>query len=141
MADPTSTAAATLVAAGVTVPVLTVFGVPLGLRPDLLMAGFAGALAAIVLLNSVPATGDTWRAMVGTSLRRMAVVLTSSITAGYMVPLVPLLSGLVPVMANIPDSLMLGFAFAIGGGAQKFMARAVERVAGAATPDQKGGAT
>lgn len=43
MPEPTSTtlAAATYAAAGMTVPVITAFGIPLGLRADVLVAGFA----------------------------------------------------------------------------------------------------
>lgn len=124
MAEPMTTSASlTLAAATVTVPVLTIFGVPLGLRPDILVAGFGGALAAIILLNSVPGTGDTWRALLSTTWRRMAVVAASSITAGYLVPLSLLL-------ANVPDSLQLAAAFAVGGGAQQALARAVGRFGG-----------
>ena len=54
MAEPmttaTTAATVTMAAATVTMPVLTIFGVPLGLRPDLLIAGFSGALVAIVLI-------------------------------------------------------------------------------------------
>ncbi len=64
MAEPTSTAAATLLAATASLPIITAFGIPLGLRADLLVAGFAGALVAIILLNTVPATDDTLREMV-----------------------------------------------------------------------------
>lgn len=67
MIEPTSqaTAAATLVATGIALPLLAsapavvpqivVFGIALGLRADVLVAGFAGALVAIVLLDTVPA--------------------------------------------------------------------------------------
>ena len=67
MPEPTSTAAGVLTVATGTAAtaVLTAFGVPLGLRVDLLIAGFAGALVAIVLLNTVPGTGDTWRELLG----------------------------------------------------------------------------
>jgi hypothetical protein len=118
----TTSASLTLAAATVTVPVLTIFGVPLGLRPDILVAGFGGALAAIILLNSVPSSGDTWREMLRTSTRRMAVVLASSVTAGYLVPLSLLL-------ANVPESLQLAAAFAVGAGAQQALAKAVSRFA------------
>ena len=127
MAEPISTAGAagvTFAAAAATMPVLTIAGVPLGLRPDLLVAGFAGALVAIVLLNSVPASGDTWDHMLRTAMRRMCVVLASSLTAGYLVPLALLL-------ANLPDSLLLSGAFAVGGGAQQILARVVARMSAA----------
>lgn len=124
MAEPASTAAGvTMAAAAVTMPVLTIFGVPLGLRPDLLIAGFSGALVAIILLNSVPSTGDTWREMLRTAGRRMGVVLASSLTAGYLVPLALL-------VASLPDSMMLSGAFAVGGGAQQVLAFLIRRLSG-----------
>lgn len=127
MPDITTPAAATLGAAVVTVPVIQIFGVPLGLRPDLLIAGFAGALAAIALLNTVPSTGDTWREMMRTAGRRMAVALASSLTAGYLTPLAMLL-------ANVPPSLLLAGAFAVGAGAQGVLARAMLRMQGRTEP-------
>ncbi len=121
MPEPASTAASTtLAAASAAVPVLTAFGVNLGLRPDVLVAGFAGALVAIVLLNSVPAEGDTWRHLLGATWRRIFVALASSLTAGYLTPLVAL-------AMSIPDALMLGAAFLTGVGAQKVLRRAIER--------------
>lgn len=113
MPEPTSTtvAAVTYVAAGLTVPVITAFGIPLGLRADVLIAGFFGSLVAIILLNSVPSEGDTWQHLVRTTLKRMFVAVASSVTAGYLTPLALLL-------ANLPDPLYLCAAFGVGGGAQ-----------------------
>lgn len=125
MPEPASTAASTIVAATMAVPALTAFGVPLGLRPDLLIAGFSGALVAITLLNTVPSLGDTWQMLVRTSMRRMAVAFASSITAGYLAPLVLL-------MVQLPESLLLGGAFAIGGGAQEVLRFAIRRFSGQA---------
>ena len=135
MPEPTATAASvTLAAVTVTVPSLIAFGVPLGLRPDLLIAGFSGSLVAIVLLNSVPGVGDTWRSLVRTALRRMAVALASSLTAGYLTPLAML-------AANFPESLVLGGAFAVGGGAQQVLMFIIRRMAGTrATDEPQGGA-
>ena len=125
MAEPTSTAlaAATYGGAALALPVLTAFGVPLGLRPDLLIAGFAGSLVAIVLLNSVPSTGDTWRELSRTTMRRMFVALASSLTAGYLTPIIALIS-------SVPNELMIGSAFAVGGGAQKALMNVISRVTG-----------
>lgn len=128
MAEPMTTATTaaatiTMAAAATTMPVLTILGVPLGLRPDVLIAGFSGALVAIILLNSVPGTGDTWQHMLRTALRRMGVVLASSMTAGYLVPLALL-------VANLPESLLLSGAFAVGGGAQQVLAFFIQRLAG-----------
>lgn len=124
MPEPTSTvASATFGASMVTVPALTAFGVPLGLRADLLIAGFAGSIVAIVLLNSVPSSGDTWSELCRTTIRRMFVAIASSLTAGYLTPLALLL-------ASLPDSLLLSAAFATGGGAQHVLMFAIRRFSG-----------
>ena len=127
MPEPTtaSTAAvATLASAGVTVPVITAWGISLGLRADLLIAGFAGSLVAIVLLNSVPSSGDTWQELIRTTLRRMMVAVASSLTAGYLTPLAML-------VAAMPEPLVLGGAFAVGGGAQQVLMFMIARFSGA----------
>ena len=122
MPEPTTTTAvATVLAASTTVPMLELFGVSMGVRPDVLIAGFAGALVAIVLLDSVPSAGDTWRNLLGSTVRRIFVSLASSIVAGYLTPLLLLIS-------NLPDTLLLGLAFTIGAGAQNFLRSAVDRI-------------
>jgi zinc transporter ZupT len=122
MPEPTTTAAGiTLAAATASVPVLTAFGISLGLRVDVLVAGFAGALVAIALLGAVPADGDTWQAMVRTTFRRLGVALASSLTAGYLTPLALL-------VANLPDGLLLAVAFGTGAGAQKVLRSAIDRI-------------
>lgn len=128
MPEPTSTttvAVATLAAAGASMPVLSFLGMPLGLRADLLIAGFAGSLVAIILLNSVPGGSDTWRELLRTTMRRMFVAIASSITAGYLTPLALLI-------ANLPDALVLSTAFAVGGGAQQVLMSAIRRLSGQA---------
>lgn len=138
MAEPTTAAAAagtTLSAAGISVPPLVLLGVNMGLRPDVLMAGFAGALVAIVLLSSVPTSGDTWRHLLGTTVKRMFVSGSSALTAGYLTPLFML-----PVAAP-PNEIVLAFAFAIGAGAQHFLRKAIDRVSpGAAQRPTQGDA-
>ncbi len=121
MVEPTTTTAVTLAAGSIAVPALTIAGIPLGLRPDILLAGFAGSLVAIILLNSVPATGDTWMALLRTTMRRMMVALASSLTAGYLAPMVLL-------VAQLPDAMLLGSAFACGGGAQRVLLAVMQRV-------------
>lgn len=123
MPEPTSTAAATLSASTAALPLLTAFGIPLGLRADLLIAGFAGALVAVILLNTVPATDDTWRELLRVTLRRMFVVLASALTAGYLAPLAML-------VAQLPDALLLGGTFAVGGGAQHVLLFVISRLSG-----------
>ena len=117
MAEPTSTtvaAVATYAAAGLSVPLVSVFGVSLGLRADVLIAGFFGSLVAIILLNSVPSSGDTWQELLRTTFKRMFVAAASSVTAGYLTPLALLL-------ASLPDALLLSAAFGVGGGAQRVL--------------------
>ena len=113
MTEPTAsiTVAAGTLAHSLAVPVLAVAGVSLGLRADVLLAGFAGSVAAMSLLNTVPGTGDTWRELVRTTLRRFMVAISSAMTAGYVSPL----AGLV---WNVPEPLALGFSFVVGAGAQ-----------------------
>lgn len=115
-----SPSAAVLAASPPAVAALTAFGINLGLRSDVLVAGFAGALAAIVLLGSVPSEGDTWRHLVKATGRRIGVALTSSLVAGYLTPLFLL-------MWALPDPLLLAVAFALGAGAQKILRGLIER--------------
>jgi hypothetical protein len=136
MPEPTSTtvvAVATIAAAGVSVPVLSIAGIPLGLRPDLLMAGFIGSVIAIILLNSVPGSSDTVKELIRMTGKRMAVAVASSFTAGYLTPLVVLAAPF-----NIPDALLLSVACVVGGGAQRFLAGAIVRLGGAQTPSSGG---
>jgi hypothetical protein len=118
MPEPTSTVG--LVVGAVAVPMLTIFGVSLGLRTDELIAGFAGALAAIALLDSVPRADDTFGELWRSSVRRVGVALASAFTAGYLVPLVGLL-------AHVPAPLELSLAFVSGAGAQRFLKAIIER--------------
>ena len=122
MTDPTSTTAAGLTLAGqaVAVPVLTLFGMKLGLRLDILLAGFGGAVAAMALLNTVPSTGDTWRELMRTSTKRVGVAVGSAVTAGYTAPLLGLING-------VPEALLLSVAFVAGAGAMQILPWLIER--------------
>jgi hypothetical protein len=121
MAEPsTTTAAVTIVAASASINALTLFGVNVGLRPDVLIAGFCGSLVAIVLLNSVPSAGDTWMHMIETTVRRMFVTIASSLTAGYLTPTV--LS-----MVQPSDSSLLSAAFVVGCGAQQALMSIIKK--------------
>lgn len=135
MPEPTTTAAglATIAGGAASATALTVLGVPLGLRADLLIAGFAGSLVAIILLNAVPGSSDTWAELLRTTVRRMLVACASSLTAGYLTPLALL-------VAQLPESLLLGAAFATGGGAQQVLMFAIKRLSGATaqTPNNTG---
>lgn len=137
MPEPVSSTAAgvlTVATATATSTMITAFGVSLGLRVDVLIAGFAGALVAIILLNAVPGSSDTWRELLRTTVRRMFVAFASSLTAGYLAPLALL-------AAQLPDSLLLGGAFAVGGGAQQVLVFFIKRLSGQAqpVPQQPGG--
>lgn len=124
MPEPTSTVAATVVGqALVAVPLLTFAGVSLGLRADVLLAGFAGSVAAMALLNTVPSSGDTVRELLRTSLRRVGVAVASAATAGYVTPLLALVNGL-------PDAVLLGVAFVAGAGAQQVLSGLVAKYRG-----------
>jgi drug/metabolite transporter (DMT)-like permease len=101
---------------------VTAFGVPLGLRADVLVAGLLGSLIGIILLNTVPGSIDTWPELVRTTLRRMAVAGASAILAGYSTPVVLLIS-------NIPDSLLLGVACVVGAGSQQVLNFLIRRFA------------
>jgi hypothetical protein len=137
MIEPTSqatTAVATIAAGGVTLPLLAtapnvvpqlmVFGIALGLRADVLVAGFGGALVAIAFFNTVPGGSDTLSELFRTTLRRMGYALASAVTAGYLTPLVMLMEG---ANLRIPESLMLGVAFVIGASAQRSLARFIKK--------------
>ncbi len=112
--EPTTSAAATLGGAAVSASAITAFGVPLGLHADVLLAGFFGSLVAIILLNTVPGSADTWQELLRTSLRRLSVAWASSITAGYITPLALL-------VAEMPQGLLLSMAFMVGAGAQRVL--------------------
>lgn len=128
MAEPVTTTAAsaatTIAASAAAVPMLSAFGMPLGLRADELLAGFAGALAAIALLNSVPTIGDTLVALARTSIKRVGVALASAVTAGYLVPLAALISPM-----PVPPAFELSLCFVCGAGAQQILRAAIQRAA------------
>lgn len=101
-------------------PVLTFMGVGLGLRPDVLLAGFCGSVAAMSLLNTVPGSTDNWRELWKTSYRRVSVAIASSLFAGYATPLLALMNG-------VPPALLLSVAFIAGAGAQTLLAKIVSK--------------
>lgn len=123
MPEPTSTTAAawfTLSSTGATVSVIAFMGIPLGLRVDVLIAGFLGSIVGIILLNTVPGTTDTWINLVRTTSKRMSVAFASCITAGYCTPLVLLIG-------NIPLPMLLCVACVVGAGAQRFLSFLINR--------------
>jgi NaMN:DMB phosphoribosyltransferase len=133
MAEPTSStvAVATLATQAAAVPFLAVFGISLGLRADVLLAGFCGSVAAMALLNTVPSTGDTWRALLRDSFQRVMVAVGSALFAGYAAPLLALVQGL-------PPALLLSVAFVAGAGAQRLLAVLITRARLRTAQDQEG---
>jgi len=123
MPEPTTTTAAvaTFAGAAVSTSALTAFGVPLGLHADVLLAGFFGSLVSIILLNTVPGGTDTWQELLRTSVRRLTVAWASSITAGYLTPLVLL-------MSNVPSALLLSMAFVVGAAAQRALLSTIRKL-------------
>jgi hypothetical protein len=122
MAEPaTSSAAITIAAQALTVPALTVAGMNLGLRADILLAGWAGAVAAISLLNTVPDINEGAAHLLRLAVRRTGVSIGSAMTAGYTAPLCLLINGL-------PESVALGVAFIIGAGAMRILPWLIERI-------------
>lgn len=119
MAEPSTTAAVTLASTAATIPVLTAFGVPLGLRPDMLIAGFFGAVAWITLLKTMPVADDTWKELIRTSIRRMSVACASALTSGYLTPMV---AGIISA-----EPVLMGLSFVVGAGAQGFLTAMVNK--------------
>lgn len=117
---PAAAAIATLAPPAITVTALSILGVSLGLRADVLLAGFCGAVAAMALLDSVPSSGDTWKELLRTSLKRCGVAIGSAVTAGYIAPLLGLING-------VPADLILSVAFLAGAGAMQMLPWLIER--------------
>jgi len=134
MPEPTSTAAgiATLAATAVSTTVVTAFGVPLGLRADLLVAGLSGGLGAVIILNTVPRSGDTWPELVRTTIKRMGVVMASSLTAGYITPMFA-------VASIVGEPWQLGAAFVIGAFSQRMLMLARDKLYPPAKPGADSG--
>lgn len=136
MPDPTLPAAAAVQFAATVsgVASVTLLGVPLGLRVDLLIAGFAGAVVAMALLNSVPGSWDTWQQLVRTSLQRIAVAVASSLVAGYVTPILML-------MISMPPALVVCTGFVVGAAARQVLTFVIQRMTGGAQvpPSAQGG--
>lgn len=149
MPEPTSTTLGTVTVAaiGVTVPILSavataapqivILGYATGLRADVLMAGFCGAICAIAFFNAVPSTGDTVRELVRTALQRAWFAFASAVGAGYLTPLLMLADGLLSV--PIPEKLLLSVAFVAGTGLQKWLARFIKPADAPITAKPAGG--
>lgn len=132
---PTAGAGALIAGSAATLPVLQVVptiapeivvaGLAIGLRADVLLAGFFGSVVALAFFNAVPSTGDGWQELLRTTCKRMAFCLASSVTAGYLTPLV--LLGGNPTATALLGPLLLPMAFLVGVGAQGFLGRYLRR--------------
>lgn len=125
-----ATSATTAQSVSGAVQALTIFGVSLGLRPDILFAGFLGALASIVLLNSVPMAGSGgFSARMNNVIQRLFVALASAATAGYLAPLI---ESVIPVLS---EAWLLGSAFVVGAGARILLQSFIKRYSSAVHAD------
>ncbi len=130
MADPISPTAATLGASGLTAVPLVVAGVSLGLQVDVLIAGLAGAVAAIVLLDTVPRSNDSWRELVRSTGKRVSVAVVSAAVSGYLSPVAAaIVQALLPAASADSNgrTIALACALILGGGAQRIFKALVER--------------
>lgn len=109
-------------------PQLVMFGIQLGLRADVLLAGFFGSVVGIAFFNAVPNTGDTWQALARDTWRRLWWSVASSVTAGYLTPLLLLIER---DTLRVPASLVLSLAFVVGASAQTFLAKFIKERGGA----------
>lgn len=125
MAEPifTPAAVATLAASAAAVPVLTLLGYPLGIRPEVLFAGFAGGCFGVAFLNTVPALPHPefpiWVSAIWTASRRIVAVMSSSLAAGYIAPSI--------AATAAPEQLFLA-AFVVGAGAQGIVTAALVKM-------------
>jgi hypothetical protein len=111
MGEPATTTS-TAVAAATSVPSLLGMAAYFGLHPGLLVAGAFGSFVAMVLLNTAP-EGST-------ILKRLAILLASSLTAGYLTPLML-------VVDKLPESVQFATAFVTGGSAQWLLLAFIRR--------------
>ena len=119
MPEPVSTAAVanlSFLAAGASGTAVTLFGISTGMDATMTLVGFIGSCCAMVLLNTVPASDDTWKDLLRVTWRRMFVAMASACTAAYITPMV-LERAAEPSIATI-----CGAAFIVGGSAQYILA-------------------
>lgn len=119
MPEPVSTTAVanlSFLAAGASGTAVTLFGISTGMDATMTLVGFIGSCCAMVLLNTVPASDDTWRDLLRVTWRRMFVGMASACTAAYITPVL-LERAAEPSLATI-----CGAAFIVGGSAQYILA-------------------
>lgn len=138
MPEPTSTASITAAAAmagAIPAGIIVIFGVSLGLRVDVLVAGFCGALCAMALLPNPDASAaeavTSLLEFVLTGLHRLMRSLASSLVAGYTaLPLTHVIGAPFPsALEFISGPGTLATACIIGAGSQTLLPLAIDRLA------------
>lgn len=111
--DPASSAANAITAAGI-----TIFGISIGLQPDILLAGFWGAVWSMTYIDKMP---------IG---KRAVVTCTSTIIAGYATaPVFDAITGLQMFQSNsITPLAKYVIAIGIGFTAHKIIGPAILRL-------------
>jgi hypothetical protein len=114
MADPTSGVTTAASAAGI-----TILGIAVGLRPDLLLAGFWGAIWSMTYADPMPVA------------KRLVVTCVSTIVSGYSTPAALALGNSLGVMPNSVSSDLAQYpvAIVIGFGAHKIIGPAILKLA------------
>ena len=137
MPEPTSTAsitAAAAVAGAIPAGIIVIFGVSLGLRVDVLVAGFSGALCALALLpngEAAAAPADNLFDFVRAGLQRLMRSLASSLVAGYTaMPATHLIGAPFPSALDfVAGPGTLAMACIIGAGSQTLLPLTIDRLA------------
>jgi hypothetical protein len=107
------------------IPVLHVLGIPLGIRPDILMWGLIGGIIALIHLRAPPPSASVWRAVVA-GLYLILSLLASAVTSGILSEAIAImLHAAIPI---IPPEVTLSMtAFVIGATSQQTLAAITSR--------------
>ncbi len=128
--EPISTTAGITFASGAaTATAVQLLGVTLGLRPDLLFAGFIGVICAIFFLNAEPRSEDTFADLLKTSLRRLLLIVVSVLAACFIAPVVP---SFVTLSGGAETIVERASAFIVGCFLQALLVRIGKKVRGEA---------
>lgn len=107
------------------IPVLHVLGIPLGIRPDILMWGLIGGIIALILLRPPPPSSSIWRAVV-TGLYLILSLLAGAVTSGVLSQAIAIMfHAAIPI---IPIDITLSVtAFVIGAKSQQTLVAITSR--------------
>lgn len=100
---------------------VTILGIPLGIRVDLLCAGFFGSLSAQVLL---PPTRVELVGVINNLVhfcRKVFAALASCVTAAYLAPIIA-------IMIHMPETVLVAIAFLIGASANSVLTLLITKV-------------